>query len=85
MTVYVCFDLLRSDMKQCSKSETKLRKVFQVCRIVCPKSTRNAELYLKMHQHVLNVVEAASGLTQVYNERFQMLVFAVDKQSPVTL
>ena len=40
MTVYVCFDLLRSDMKQCSKSETKLRKVFQVCRIVCPESTR---------------------------------------------
>ena len=42
-------------------------------------------LYLKMHQHVLNVVEAASGLTQVYDERFQILVFAVDKQSPVKL
>ena len=38
-----------------------------------------------MHQHVLNVVEAASGLTQVYDERFQILVFAVDKQSPVKL
>jgi hypothetical protein len=38
-----------------------------------------------MHQHVLNVVEAAFGLTQVYDERFQILVVAVDKQGPVTL